>query len=380
MTTLGIFSEEELELVSNIGYIIAPSERMGEGLTVQVVDGLRTWSCATKFGQIMVKGAPASFSGSYTLSPRFVRIAEHLANLGDPVEITIDDDIACASNDMGKEFMSLATTASLVEDLDGDNITSVEISQVSLYHMLNWGSSDPAAYVSDEEMSKVPGVSVLKVETDMLGVNSAYDEVGCNRISTFQFASVTGPVGEFAVDRIMTRRVAGFLRLPGNIPLTVSFDLDKGTVVQFAGANWKIMLNRMNTGAGRYHEDVLEALRAAKLDFIESDDASVCVDYEGQVIVLDLLDGRWPIVRCTIELVTGVERTLDLLKEIDMQNEGRVNTKYFMRGDSVIACVDVRCDGLSHLEQELKSLVADSDLLGSYLASLGIVGDELTLI
>ena len=40
MTSLGIFSEEELELVSNIGYIISPSERLGEGLTVQVVDGL----------------------------------------------------------------------------------------------------------------------------------------------------------------------------------------------------------------------------------------------------------------------------------------------------------------------------------------------------
>ena len=140
------------------------------------------------------------------------------------------------------------------------------------------------------------------------------------------------------------------------------------------------MLNRMNTGAGRYHEDVLEALRTAKLDFIEGDDASICVDHEGQVIVLDLLDGRWPIVRCTIELVSGVERTLDLLKEIDMQNEGRVNTKYFMRGDTVIACVDVRCDGLEHFKQELLALVADSDLLGSYLASLGIVGDELSLI
>ena len=38
------------------------------------------------------------------------------------------------------------------------------------------------------------------------------------------------------------------------------------------------------------------------------------------------------------------------------------------------------CDGLEHLQQELMSLVADSDLLGSYLASLGIVGDELSLI
>ena len=380
MTSLGFFSEEELELVSNIGFIIAPSERLGEGFTVQVIDGLRTWSCATKFGQIMVKGAPASFSGAYTLSPRFVRGADHLANLGDPVEITIDDDMACASNDMGKELMPMARTATLVESLDGDNITTVEISQMSLYYMLNWGSSDPAAYVSEEDMSKVPCVSVFKVEPNMLGIDSSFDEVGCNRMSTFQFATVSGPTGEFAVDRVMIRRISSFLLLPGNLPMTVSFDLAKGTVVQFAAANWKIMLNRMNTGAGRYHEDVLEALRTANLDFVEGDDASICVDHEGQVIVLDLLDGRWPIVRCTIELVSDVERTLDLLKEIDMQNEGRVNTKYFMRGDTVIACVDVRCDGLEHLQQELMSLVADSDLLGSYLASLGIVGDELSLI
>ena len=131
MTSLGLFSEEELELVSNIGFIIAPSERLGEGFTVQVIDGLRTWSCATKFGQIMVKGAPASFSGAYTLSPRFVRGADHLANLGDPVEITIDDDTACASNDMGKEFMSLATTASLV--------TPHNQQQVHLRHLGRWG-------------------------------------------------------------------------------------------------------------------------------------------------------------------------------------------------------------------------------------------------
>jgi len=37
-------------------------------------------------------------------------------------------------------------------------------------------------------------------------------------------------------------------------------------------------------------------------------------------------------------------------------------------------------DGLNHFKQELQSLVADSDLLGSHLASLGIVGDELSLI
>jgi hypothetical protein len=97
------------------------------------------------------------------------------------------------------------------------------------------------------------------------------------------------------------------------------------------------------------------------------------------VILLELLDGRWPVVRCTIELVSGVKRTFDLLEEIDQQNEGRVNTKYFMRDNTVVASIDVRCDGLEHLDQELKALVADSYLLGEYLASLGVVGEELTL-
>jgi hypothetical protein len=67
------------------------------------------------------------------------------------------------------------------------------------------------------------------------------------------------------------------------------------------------------------------------------------------------------------------------LEEIDQQNEGRVNTKYFMRDNAVVASIDVRCDGLEHLDQELKALVADSYLLGEYLASLGVVGEELTL-
>ena len=64
-------------------------------------------------------------------------------------------------------------------------------------------------------------------------------------------------------------------------------------------------------------------------------DSRICINYKGQLNVLDLFDGYWSIVRC---------------------------------------------DGLDHFKQELLSLVADSDLLGRYLASLGIVGDELTLI
>jgi hypothetical protein len=379
MTNLGVFTEEELELVSNISYIVAPNERKGEGLTLQVVNGLRTWSIHTRFGQATAKGWSAAFSGCYTLSPRFVREAEYLANLGEPVEIIIDGNMAYARNDMGQATMALANKTRLVERLSGEHLTTVELSQVSLTHLLTWGSNDPAAFVSEEEMGKIPCLSVFTVKDGMLGVSAPFEALGCSQLSSYQYASVAGPHGDFGLDRIMTRRTASFLNDAGNIPITVSIDMGKGNLVQFAGANWALILNRMNIGAGNYYPEVIEALREAKHEFIESDDASICATIEGEVILLELLDGRWPVVRCTIELVSGVKRTFDLLEEIDQQNEGRVNTKYFMRDNTVVASIDVRCDGLEHLDQELKALVADSYLLGEYLASLGVVGEELTL-
>jgi len=41
--------------------------------------------------------------------------------------------------------------------------------------------------------------------------------------------------------------------------------------------------------------------------------------------------------------------------------------------------VDIRCDALKSMIEQLHGLVADSELLGVYLASLGIGGDDLTL-
>jgi hypothetical protein len=379
MTSLGVFTEEELEFASNLAHVVSPSERLEEGISLQVVNGLRTWSAQTRFGQALYTGMPATFSGTYLLSPRFVSEAEYLANLGEPVEIIVNGNKAYASNELGQASMALASKPCSVKRLTGDNLTTIEISQMSLAHLLTWGSRDPAAYVSDEEMSKVPSLSVFTVQKEMLGASASFEGLGCNPLSSSLFASVTGPLGEFALDRIMVRRLASFLNSPGNTPISVSIDMDKGDVVEFAGTNWAITLNRMNTGAGRYYPEVIEALHNAKYEYLESDDATICATVEGEVVLLELLDGRWPVVRCTIELVSEVKCTFDLLEEVDQQNEGRVNTKYFIRDNSVIACVDVRCDGITNLKQEMQALIADSYLLGEYLASLGVVGEELTL-
>ena len=230
---------------------------------------------------------------------------------------------------------------------------------------------------TESELAKVPNVSKLSILEESIGIHSFFDEIGCNRTGSFQKAIVCGPIGEFVVDRMMCHRVSKFLNSAEKLEIKVSLDINKGNVVQFAGANWKILLHRVNTGAARYYHELVDVLRQSELFFLEGIDSSICVQHAGQSVLLNLLDNRWPVVRCTIELTSGIKRTFDLLSEIDQQNESQVDAKYFSFEDSVYACIDVRCDDLGHLKECLCALIEDSFLLGDYLASLGTVGDEL---
>jgi hypothetical protein len=136
---------------------------------------------------------------------------------------------------------------------------------------------------------------------------------------------------------------------------------------------------RIPAGAARYYDELTTRLDNLGLNIEESDDGKVCVEIAGCNVVMQLLDGRVPIMRSTIELISGVDSTPDLLLEIQQQNEGRIFTKYFMSGNTVMACADLRCSDLYHLEDHLIGLANDSDLLGTYLASLGAMDDEVNL-
>jgi hypothetical protein len=136
---------------------------------------------------------------------------------------------------------------------------------------------------------------------------------------------------------------------------------------------------RIPSGAARYYVELTNRLEHLGFNVEEGPDGKMCVQISDCNVVMQLLDGRVPVLRTTIELISGVESTPDLLNEIQQQNEGRIFTKFFMSESSVIACADLRCIDLLHLEDHLNGLVNDSDLLGTYLASLGVAGDEMSL-
>jgi hypothetical protein len=282
MISLGVFEKEELETACLAANVVCPQENLGEGLTLQVIDGIRTWSSSTSRGDVITQGVPATFEGKYTLSPRFVHEADCLASEGNPVEIRIENGHAFASNDFGLFSMILGNKESNVSPIDGDNLTTIEISQKALHHILHFGSCDPAAFIPESELAKVPNVSKLSILEESIGIHSFFDEIGCNRTGSFQKASVCGPIGEFVVDRMMCNRVSKFLNSAEKLEIKISLDINNGNVVQFAGANWKILLHRVNTGAARYYNELVDVLRQSDLFFLEGIDSSICVQHAGQ--------------------------------------------------------------------------------------------------
>ena len=381
MLSLGVITEAELEMVRGLAYLVWPSEQNNDGVMVQVVNGRRMWNAGGKFAAVQLVGDAASFPGSYIIPLRFIRECEMLANLEAQVEMFVHDGTAFAISEHARTEMDLARTAPVIIEDPSGHTTKALFSGVGLQQLLEFGTLTPVEVLTEKESDSIPNVSTFVFNEGRVGVRSEYKEVGCKTAFPQWEAEISGPDGEFAVDRFMLRRMYNVVidMKVGALPATVSADLEDGGFIQISVDNWTIQFPRVPAGAARFYSELTSRLDNLGLNVEESADGKVCVQISNCNVVMQLLDGRVPVLRSTIELISGVESTPDLLQEIQQQNEGRIFTKYFMSESSVIACADLRCSDLGHLEDHLNGLVNDSDLLGTYLASLGVVGDELSL-
>ncbi len=381
MLSLGVIAEAELEMVRALAYLVWPSEQNNDGVMVQVINGRRMWNAGGKFAAVQLVGDAATFPGSYIIPLRFIRECEMLANLEAQVEMFVHDGTAFAVSEHARTEMDLARTAPVIIEDPSDFTTKALFSGVGLQQLLEFGTLTPVEVLTEKESDSIPNVSTFIFSEGRVGVRSEYKEVGCKTAYPQWEAEISGPDGEFAVDRFMLRRMYNVVidTKVGALPATVSADLENGGFIQISVDNWMIQLPRVPSGAARFYSELTSRLDNLGLNVEESADGKVCVQISNCNVVMQLLDGRVPVLRSTIELISGVESTPDLLQEIQQQNEGRIFTKYFMSESSVIACADLRCSDLGHLEDHLNGLVNDSDLLGTYLASLGVVGDEMSL-
>ena len=381
MQSLGVIPESELELVCALAYVTWPGEQNNEGVMVHVHDGRRVWNAGGVKAAIQVTGEKASFAGSHIIPLRFIRECDVLARLESEVELFVGDGMVFAKSEHSRTQMELASVRPTIIEDPSSFSTTASIASIGLKYLLDFGTLSPVEYLDENETNSVPNISTFVFDEEFIGIRSEYREVGCKTAFPNWEAEVSGSTGEFSVDRAFLRLLFTFMveTKVGALPARLVADFGANNFLQISIENWTIQFSRMPSGAARYYRELTGRLNDSGLNVEESPDGKVCVEIGGCNVVMQLLDGRVPVMRSTIELISGVESTPDLLHEIQQQNEGRIFTKYFVSENSVMACADLRCTDLRHIEDHLNGLVHDSELLGTLLASLGVVGDDLSL-
>ena len=138
----------------------------------------------------------------------------------------------------------------------------------------------------------------------------------------------------------------------------------------FEADDWKLILRQQPSGAASYFNQVEKFLDKAGLEYEITANHIVLTKINHSEVALELVDGRLPIIRCTTPIITGVEKTWAILRELDQLNESRVCTKYFMRDNTVFACVDLVCNPLIDIGTEIYALIDGAETLGGCLSSL----------
>ena len=380
MINAGTICEPELEQIRRAVAIFNITEVDGFGVTLASVAGIRSWIVTSPKIEVMVTGSAADFLGTFVIPLRLIKQAEIQCNLGEEVELTITGDMARFTGETGFSEMQLLDQDEEFSEFDISNVTTAEIRSSHLGQLIFFGTEEPTGIRDRSVIEKVPPVSQIIFGAGSLEIITSYREINAKTIRINQDAVIRGKTGQFVVNRVMLRSVFDLLHGNENEMVTISADIESGTRMQIEGTNWKILINREQFGAARFHSQIVDILDSANIEHLIGTDGRICAKIDDTNIEIQLLDGRLPITRCTIELVTGVERSFDLLQEIEQQNEGRVCTKFFIRGNAIVACLDFVCGQSLDLIDELRALVADSDLLGECLASLGVIGDKLDLI
>jgi len=380
MKRLGLIDETEIDRVLAATKLFYIPENDGYGVTLSVSEGRRVWVIINDWLEVMIIGGPASFTETYVLPIRLLESGSIQAHLGSKtVELSAHNGSARFTGEQGFAELPLLDRVELFSKPTQDCTTTAIIRGYHLGYLISLGTAIPNGVEEQEVSERVPPISKLKFCSDSLEITSEFREIDAPRSHMNLKAEISGITGQVAVSRRSLRSITNLISQDDVGMMKISCDVKNGQNLLIESDHWKVIIRQRASGAGIYFDKIVQTLNANKYKHVIDDEGRICATIDGHSVELNLFDGRLPVIRCTIELVSGVDKTWALLREIDQQNEGRVCTKFFTRDDSVVACLDIVCAPPINFIDELNSLVEDSKMLGACLAALGARGTQLDL-
>lgn len=373
MKDLCVISEDELERVTCAARLFYIPENEGYGITLSVVDGKRAWVIVNDQIEVMIIGGEANFKESYVLPLRQLDNGDIQAYLGDhTVKLSVGNGKARFTGDSGFSEMQLLPQVKRFSEFYTTNITTAEVLSNRLGFLVLLGTALPSCVNEQDIKNLVPQISRVNFNRTSIEVSSDFTEVNSPASHSNVEAVVTGSTGEVVVSRYFLRSLNTLISQEDMITIKLSCNTETGNAVLVETENWKVILRQQPSGASSYFILIEKFLEAKSYEYEVFGGYIIRTTIEGRQVEIEMLDGRLSVIRCTTPLVSGVEKTWALLRELDQLNESRICTKFFIRDNTVIACNDMVCNPHLNVEREIYALLEDVETLGGCLSSLAI--------
>ena len=371
MKDLCVISEDELERVTCAARLFYIPENEGYGITLSVVDGKRAWVIVNDQIEVMIIGGEANFKESYVLPLRQLDNGDIQAHLGDhTVKLSVGNGKARFTGDSGFSEMQLLPQIKRFSEFDTTNITTAEVLSNRLGFLVLLGTALPSCVNEQDIKNLVPQISRINFNRTSIEVSSDFAEVNSPASHSNVEAVVKGSTGEVVVSRYFLRSLNTLISQEDMITIKLSCNTETGNAVLVETKNWKVILRQQPSGASSYFNLIEKFLEAKTYEYEVFGGYIIRTIIEGRQVEIEMLDGRLSVIRCTTPLVSGVEKTWALLRELDQLNESRICTKFFIRDNTIIACIDIVCNPNLNVEREIYALLEDVETLGGCLSSL----------
>ncbi len=371
MKDLCVISEDELERVTCAARLFYIPENEGYGITLSVVDGKRAWVIVNDQIEVMIIGGEANFKESYVLPLRQLDNGDIQAHLGDhTVKLSVGNGKARFTGDSGFSEMQLLPQIKRFSEFDTTNITTAEVLSNRLGFLVLLGTALPSCVNEQDIKNLVPQISRINFNRTSIEVSSDFAEVNSPASHSNVEAVVKGSTGEVVVSRYFLRSLNTLISQEDMITIKLSCNTETGNAVLVETENWKVILRQQPSGASSYFNLIEKFLEAKTYEYEVFGGYIIRTIIEGRQVEIEMLDGRLSVIRCTTPLVSGVEKTWALLRELDQLNESRICTKFFIRDNTIIACIDIVCNPNLNVEREIYALLEDVETLGGCLSSL----------
>ena len=365
---LGTLEHDELHHLYSSVRIFEPREEHERGVLLTCIDGRRVWQMESDDAVMTIFGGPATFEDDYYVPGRLIAGAQTLDTMEDECRLTVEDDDIVASTPEGN-YMRMRLFE-IIPDfivIPEHGTVSARIGFHDLQRITYILGELPMDATDFDKMATEPPVGTVTIGNGMITFTRQWRYMGC--VDTqLGLKAITSGSGSFDVGHIALKRHVNHVWELRSSESTVRFDPDFGQYLTIANDEFVIHLKRRTMGAAQYFDSLKFFLNEEGLDFLISNDGIIAVSCGPIPVRMQFLDGKSPILRCTVTVLRNVESSQHLLEEINALNRTRVGSRVWIDGDLLVVGQDMQCNESTSYKALLTSVTDEARYLGTLLA------------